>query len=127
MLRARRLKLIAESNKPVFTSTETEWWLAEAPAKQESTVRNAPDNSVKAADLKKEVSPSSNASAQDATAEAPTPASASSTFDFQREPAPVAANSAYEYTPEPAPKIAAGFLKKEELTWDAKMSCFVMA
>jgi hypothetical protein len=112
MLRARRLKLIADSNKPVFTSTETEWWLAEAPAKHEATPCHAPENSVKAPELKKENQSSSSFSAKDTVVD---------------EPAPIHAHSTDDYVKEPAPQIATGFSKKEELTWDAKMSCFVMS
>ncbi len=127
MLRARRLKQIAESNKPVFSSSETEWWLAEAPARQETAARNVPEKSVKAAELKKEIPPSSNASAQDAAAEEPAAAGAKLTFDFLKEPEPIQSTSSYEFVREAEPQAVRGFAKKEELTWDAKMSCFVMS
>ena len=127
MLRARRLKLIAESNKPVFSSTDTEWWLAEAPAKNEAGSSNRPEKSVKAADLKKEVPPAPSASAQDAPAEEPV-AVASSTYEFLKEPAPADSLSAYvAEEAEPQTVAVTSFVKKEELTWNAKMSCFVMA
>jgi hypothetical protein len=111
MLRARRLKQIAESNKPVFSSTETEWWLSEAPARHEATQCNMPD---KAADLKKEIPPAANASAQDLPAEEAAPIHASSKYDFL-------------FLKESSSQNAAGSSKKEEMTWDAKMSCFVMS
>jgi hypothetical protein len=41
--RARRLKEIADSNKPAFASTTgMEWWLAEAPAKSKRSLPAAP-------------------------------------------------------------------------------------
>jgi hypothetical protein len=114
MLRARRLKQIAESNKPVFSSTETEWWLAEAPVKSQTKPCNIPDNSAKAPELKKEIPPASNSSAQDAAAD---------------EPAAVHANSNHEFLflKESASRAATEMTKKEEMTWDAKMACFVMS
>ena len=128
MLRARRLKLIAESNKPVFSSTDTEWWLAEAPAKNEAGSSNRPEKSVKAADLKKEVPPAPSASAQDAPVQEPAAVSASSTYEFLKEPAAAKSVSAYvAEEAEPETVTVTSFVKKEELTWNAKMSCFVMA
>lgn len=133
MLRARRLKLIADSNKPVFSSTDTEWWLAEAPAKQGAAAGSKPENTVKAVELKKELPPAPTASALEARAEEPAAVPASSSHEFLKESAPVSTESSYqtepsfEYVPEPAPQTATGFAKREELTWNAKMSCFVMA
>lgn len=127
MLRARRLKQIAESNKPVFSSSETEWWLAEAPAKHETAPCAAPDKSVKAAELKKEMPSSSNTSAAVAAAELAAPANASLACEFLKEPAAIQTTSSYEFVREPEQQAVRGFAKKEELTWDAKMSCFVMS
>ena len=111
MLKARRLKQIAESNKPVFTSTETEWWLAEAPARREAT---RPEIPVKPADLKKELPAASNASAQDAAADETAGVHARSNYDFL-------------LVKDPGSRKATETKKKEEMTWDAKMSCFVMS
>ncbi len=114
MLRARRLKQIADSNKPVFSSTETEWWLAEAPVKPEKATSGAPDKSIKTADRKTEMPSSSNSPAADAVAAEPVPVHANSTYDFL-------------FLKDPSTSVATKTTKREEMTWDAKMSCFVMS
>ena len=71
MGRTRRLKEIAESNKPAFsTTTGTEWWLAEAPCVHESAPVDSQEKQPEATELKRDAAAGSGAFVQQAFARA---------------------------------------------------------
>jgi|HubBroStandDraft_2_1064218.scaffolds.fasta_scaffold1302406_1 hypothetical protein len=56
MASSSRLKEIAESNKPAFSSTTgVEWWLAEAPSVHESAPAAAQEKQPEATELKRDI------------------------------------------------------------------------
>jgi hypothetical protein len=110
MLRARRLKQIAEANQSVFAATtETEWWLEEAPTSGKSSQavpagepKNASPRQAEAASKVESVSPA-------VQEQEPAAKSAYSVLSFLRKAE--ATNDRQE---------------KDEMTWDPKRACFVM-
>lgn len=111
MWHARRIKEIAESNQPVFASTSgMQWWLAEAPSKQE------PSNSVSQvpAMAASERKPHASLFAAGSTCFA-TPGA-----DEKRGADPAGSD-----LQEAAPRATKADRYEERLTWDVKTCSFV--
>jgi hypothetical protein len=112
MLRARRLKQIAESNQPAFTSTNGDhWWLADVPTRVEP-VASVP--SAKPVELM-----------QTKPSEVTRPALAVSEVPAS-EPAEETEEPSYNYLQHSAPRESRKTASEEALTWDTNSCCFVM-
>lgn len=111
MWHARRIKEIAESNQPVFASTSgMQWWLAEAPSKQEPSNCVSQTPALAVSDRK----PQASFLAAGSTCFAATGADEKRGADFVGSD-----------LQDAAPRVVKADRYEERLTWDVKTCSFV--